>query len=75
MARRSYALVLFRISYMAVFPMTSTAKRHDLDPFAWLRDVLSKRPMLAVEAQIGEGQAQFAKGRIGLPEALIAAEI
>lgn len=30
----------------ALFSMTSTAKRHNLDPFAWLRDVLSQLPSL-----------------------------
>jgi hypothetical protein len=29
-----------------LFSMTSTAKRHNLDPFAWLRDVLTALPLL-----------------------------
>jgi hypothetical protein len=29
-----------------LFSMTATAKRHGLDPFAWLRDVLSRLPNL-----------------------------
>ena len=29
-----------------LFSLTSSAKRHDLDPFAWLRDVLTRLPML-----------------------------
>src|SRR5262245_59969442 len=29
-----------------LFSMTSTAKRHNLDPFAWLRDVLRTLPTL-----------------------------
>ena len=29
-----------------LFSMTSTAKRHGLDPFAWLRDVLTQLPTL-----------------------------
>jgi len=30
-----------------LFSMTSTAKRHGLDPFAWLREVLSRLPALS----------------------------
>jgi hypothetical protein len=26
--------------------MTGSAKRHELDPFAWLRDVLTRLPLL-----------------------------
>lgn len=29
-----------------LFSMTSTAKRHGLDPFAWLRNVLTQLPTL-----------------------------
>ena len=29
-----------------LFTMTGSAKRHDLDPFAWLRDVLTRLPLL-----------------------------
>jgi transposase len=31
-----------------LFTMTSSAKRHGLDPFAWLRDVLTRLPLLRV---------------------------
>ena len=31
-----------------LFSMTSTAKRHGFDPFAWLRDVLKQLPSLSV---------------------------
>jgi hypothetical protein len=29
-----------------LFTMTGSAKRHNLDPFAWLRDVLNRLPLL-----------------------------
>jgi hypothetical protein len=30
--------------------MTSTAKRHGLDPFAWLRKVLTRLPQLQADS-------------------------
>ncbi len=32
-----------------LFSLTGSAKRHDLDPFAWLRDVLTRLPLLHAE--------------------------
>ncbi len=32
-----------------LFSLTGSAKRHDLDPFAWLRDVLTRLPLLRAE--------------------------
>jgi hypothetical protein len=33
-----------------LFSMTSTAKRHGLDPFAWLRKVLTRLPQLRADS-------------------------
>jgi transposase len=37
-----------------LFSFTASAKRHGLDPFAWLRDVLAKLPLLAAAGTLSD---------------------
>ena len=41
-----------------LFTMTASAKRHDLDPFAWLSDVLACLPQLQAASPLTDDALQ-----------------